>query len=795
MLDLNPNPDLGALDADLILRGFVPTWVAVTLAVACALFATLAYRREAGRVAAWRRGLLAVIRVGTLAALVALATKPALVRDVRGTKPRPVVILADDSQSMTARDPRPLLLDQFRAALAFNVVAPDAAPPSGSAALPAGTPSTPSRLEVERAILANPRLDLVAGLGERHPVQPSKFGSGRAALDPRAPDWAGALTGTEPRTAMLDAVADLLKRDAADLPAGVVLLTDGRDTASRVDVASVGAECRRLDVPLHVVLVGGSSAGQVSLREAGVPETVYVDDTAVVPVRFRARGATGGSAELTLKLGGREVARKLVDITGGEDQRATLAFDPQKSDALPGKQDLTVAVRVVTDAAQAGDEVVKPVRVIDRKLKVFVAERAPRWDYKFLQRALLRDRRVEARFWLASADREALNSGVPYLPAFPASREELAAFDLVVLGDLPASAFTASQMESLREFVAEGGGLVVIAAPGGQLATWVGTPLADVLPAELLPDAPAGRAQTEAFRVALTPTGARSGALRLGDDAEASSKVWAELPGVYGYAPTGRLKPAAELLATHPDAKGLDGKPATILASHYYGKGYVLLSAIDETWRWRYNAGDKLFGRYWSQLVYLAGAPRTLGTKLTQLALDSPDPTLGESSSVYARLLKPDLTPQTADSVEAVVEKLDALAGEAGRTSRLTLRRLPGQPGEYTAAVPFNRVGKFALKVDNAGNPGEFEYRVALPPDHELSPGGPDEESAAKLAELSGGALYREEDLSKLPAAIAPKSTPTLTREETVLWGRWSFALVLALLTLEWVGRRWVSLS
>ena len=785
---------LGVSDADLILRGFLPPWLAVALLALCALLAVFVYRREAGRIPAWKRGVLAAIRVGTFATLVALATKPSLVRDVAGEKPRPVVILADDTQSMTTRDPRPLTIDRFRAALAFDLIAPDSRP-TGSADVPATTPAEPSRLELEKALLTNQRLDLIGRLAARNPVQPGRFGTGRAALDPRDPGWVQTLTGTEPRTALVDTIGDLLKRDPSDLPAAIVAFTDGRDNASRATAATVGAECGRLGVPLHLVVIGGAAAGQVVLREVGAPETVYVDDTAAVPIRFRAKGAAGGQAELTLKLGGREVARKLVPVADGEDQREVLTFDPVKADALPGKQDLTVAVRVVTDTAPVGDEVVKAVRVIDRKLKVFVAERVPRWDYKFLQRALLRDRRVEARFWLAGADREALNSGPPYLPEFPATREELAEYDLLVLGDLPASAFTPARLESIREFVAEGGGLIVIAAPKGELPTWVGTPLADVLPTELLPDPPAIGPQTETFRPVPTPSGARAAALKLGDDPQQTAAIWAELPGVYAYAPLGRLKPAAEVLLVHPSVKGLDGKPAAILASHYYGKGYVLFSAIDETWRWRYNAGDKYFGRYWTQLVYLAGAPRTLGTKLTQLSLDTPDPVLGQASSLYARLLKPDLTPRTADSVEATIERLDAEPGDAGRTSRLTLRQLPGQPGEYTSAIPFNRVGKFVVTVDNAGNPGIFEYRVTLPPDHELSPGGPDEELIAKLAELSGGAAYREEDLTRLPGAIEPKSTPTVTREETVLWGWWSFALVLVLLTLEWVGRRWVSLS
>ena len=304
---------------------------------------------------------------------------------------------------------------------------------------------------------------------------------------------------------------------------------------------------------------------------------------------------------------------------------------------------------------------------------------------------------------------------------------------------------------------------------------------------------PAG-GRVEAFRPVLTSAGTRSGAVRLDDDPGENARVWAGLPGVTWYCPTARLKPAAEALLAHPTARTLDGKPAPLLAGHYYGKGYAVFVGFDEGWRWRYNAADKYFGRFWSQVVYLAGAPRTLGTRATQLSLDTPDPLLGQAGQVYARLLRADLTPQTAESVEATVERLDAAAG-GGRTQRVTLRRLPGQPGEFTAAVPFNQTGRFALTVDNAGRPGVVEYRVGLPPDHELSAGGPAEDDLRKLAEVSGGRLYREEDLHTLAAGVKPQSTLLVTRDETVLWDWWAFAVVAGLFTLEWVGRKAWGLS
>src|SRR5262249_7351509 len=159
---------------------------------------------------------------------------------------------------------------------------------------------------------------------------------------------------------------------------------------------------------------------------------------------------------------------------------------------------------------------------------------------------------------------------------------------------------------------------IQIAGKGHAPASYVGTPLADVLPVEFRavkfkmdPDS-----RNEGFRPVPTPVGDRSALLGLEDTPAESKKVWATLPPVMWYYPVIKLKPAAEVFLVHPPDKMTDGKPMPLFAAHYYGKGYVMFAGFDETWRWRRNEADKYFYRFWSQAVYASGAPRTLGTKL-----------------------------------------------------------------------------------------------------------------------------------------------------------------------------------
>lgn len=790
---------ISPLFADLALRGWFPLWLAVTLGIASAIGIALLYFKESGRLPVFTRIFLAASRIAILGTVLFLVLRPTIVRQRTDDRPRPVVLLVDESQSMQTRDPRNNFAERWRVGMAFNHVPGDKAiPTNGSVGdIPADVPEKPSRTELVKAALIHPRWKLIDRLKDLGPLQPAGFGGRRIAKDARDAKWVESIGDGETRTAIADSILDLLSRDDADRPAAVVLMTDGRENSGKQSLEDLGRECARAGVPLHIYGVGSSSYGTLQLRDVAVADTLFVEDTVAVPVRYRVRGYQAGSVEITVKLNGNEVARKMVEVKEGEDIRELLAFVPQQKDVQPGKQELTTSIRMSAGNELISDDLTKSVRVVDRKVKVLVLDSEPRWDFKFLQRALLRDRRVEATFYLANADSAAMRAGPPFIFGFPGTRQELFAYDLIVLGDLPASAMAPDQREFLRDFVAEGGGLIHIAGRQHAPAWFVNTPLADLLPVEVQPVRFAidSAAAAVPFRPQPTAAGLRSPLLSLDDDPVENVRTWQTLPEIYWFYPSTKLKPASDSLLVHPEQKTPDGKPMPLLAGHYYGKGYVLFAAFDETWRWRFNAADQFFGRFWSQAVYAAGVPRTLGTKLTQLSLDTADPLVGRTGQIYARLFSPDLRPLTADRIEARLERLDAAAEDPNRIRSVELKAVPGQPGDYLASLPFNRVGKFAFKVDAGADAASLEYRVGLPADHELAPGGMAEEDLRRLAEATGGTFYREEDLHAMPTTVKPQTYPITLREEILLWNRWALFLLIGLFTLEWFFRKFNGLS
>jgi len=804
------------LFAELALRGW-PLWTGVVLGFTAAVAVGALYVRESPRLGFPARAAMALLRIAIVATVAFLLLRPVWVNEKKGERRRPVALLVDVSQSMNAKDPRPGNSDQWRVAIAHGFVPPDKGIPESPviSAIGDGTlPDKPARFEIAREVLLNPKLALLDKLrADSGPVEPSTFGAnrvGREAFDTR---WIKDLAAPEPRTALADAVSELIDRDEKDLPASIVVITDGRENYSsrRRSLDDLARECARLQVPLHIYGVGSSAYGHVQLREALVPDTLFVDDLVAVPVRYRVKGVTDGKAEIVLKYGDREVARKTIDpVREGDDLREILTFSPTKQDAEAKKPELTVTVRVTTGfgatAEILADETVKNVKVVDRKLKVLVVDSLPRFDFKFLQRALLRDRRVEASFFLTEGDRQSMKAGRPWVPGFAVGRDEfrkeLFEYDLLIFGDIPAAFWTPEQQDVIKQFVAEGGGMIHVAGKWHAPAGWVKSPIGDVLPVEIeaarfpieSPARPIG------FKPQVAPASARAAVLSLEDDPLDNARRWRQLSEMYWHYPVKKLKPAAEAFLVHPTEKTTDGKPMPLLAGHYYGKGYVLFMGFDETWRWRFNEADKYFGRFWSQAVYVAGVPRTVGTKLTQLSMNTTDPIQGKTGEVYARLFTKDFQPLTADEVEARLVKLDADPNEkdANVPVKLTAIRGPNnQPtGEYIATMPFNRTGRFALKVDPSnGNPANLDYRVSLPPEHELAPGAMAEGDLRKLAEATGGSFYREEDLYKMPANVKPQNAPFSIRTEFILWNKWAMILLIVLLSLEWVVRKFNGLS
>ena len=793
---------------ELSFRGLTTGWifVLVLLVLLGALAVAFFYFLEKGTLGWFRRILLIGLRCSLLLLLLFLIMRPILLIEFAGERPQGVALLIDNSESMgdKARDRRLTNVDKARVAIAMNLLPLDSPIHAKMPTLPAGTPKDPPRMDLVKAVLTHPQLNLLESLQKLGPLRTYYFGHDVRGLQDDDTDLARSISLSykphESRTALADAIMKILQSKDADPPSAIVVITDGQDNASKYTLQEAAEDCRLMKVPLHIYGVGSSEGGQLQLKEVGgATGTLFAEDAVTIPLRWRAQGFKKGTAEITLELGGKEVAKKEFNLQTGEDLREEFGFVVPKDPLKRETQDLVATIKYRSEGATFEDKLTRTMRVVDAKIRILYIEHSPRWEFKFLQPALVNrfKKRCDVDFILVNAAPEVAKSGPPYVPEFYKTREKFleAKYNLIILGDVASSYFNKDQQGWVREFVEKRGGLIVIAGRQNMPSSYdEKSPVAEMLPIEFKPEKFGLDAEksTQEYTPTLTEAGQRTDWLAMADTPEESADVWRKkLMGFHWNYPVTKLRPAATALIVNPRAK-MGDKPMPVLAMHPFGKGRVLWLGTDETWRWRWNFQDKYFDRLWGQLIYQMGSPSLLGdgAERTQIALNRSQAVVGTQSTVHVTLLDTEFNPRRDLKVEAELEYVD----KPGKKIPVALNLLGGGRGEYSALISHQHAGRFELRVKNPAL-HTFSFRVDLPPKHELEESGLADKALRDAAQHSGGRFYREEDLHQLAGSIELRKQKFTRRQEVLLWNPLAIVLFLGLITMEWLVRKYADLS
>jgi hypothetical protein len=754
-----------------------------------------------------RRLLLTALRVLFLALILALLLQPVLAFTVEGSVRRVLVMLVDGSASMQIQDPRLEAADQKRAAIAKDLADPAKGLAAPLDARQAREVEQVARVEIVRAALQNERLDLLPRLDREFDLDAYSFGQGVAPLASRREasgatnaearpaqvtvdqfTWVDRLKAEAPATALGDSLREVLNRKRGQPLAGVVLVTDGANNSGSAP-REIAELLRQENVPLYVYGVGITSPRDLIVANLFAPETAFLREEFSLTVRVRAQGLSGERAELVLKLGGETVATKTLTFAGDGEQVVPLKFTP----AREGEFDLEASLEPRPDeAVKDNNTKAQRLRVIDAKIKALMVEQSPRWEYRYLQTMLLRDRRVDLKCWLAEGSPGlARGEKSPYLEQFPDRKDDLFQYDLVIFGDVDPRLMSATRLENLNELVSRfGGALVVVAGKRFTPHAYRRSVLDKMLPVEFEPSALETGPEPVAdkpIHLELTAAGRASPMLRLSDKDEENIALWKQLPPVYWVARVLRPKPAAEVLLVDPDAtrESRFGK-MPVIALQQYGLGTVMYVGTDNTWRWRKNVGDIYYTALWGQIAQRVSLPRLLGgSKRTQLSTDRQNYVTGDRVTLYARLYSAGFDPVQEPSVKGLYGLRDASGGRA----EVTLRPVPEQPGLYRGEFVAGAPGAYQFFVEQDLNT-PLDFNVTEPK-FELGETAMNEPLLRDLARVTGGAFFREEDLHKLPDTISARTERVRSPLEVPLWSSpLYFLLLLGVVTAEWVLRK-----
>ena len=774
-------------DLSLYFRHPWPLLVAVGLIGVAAVATGVLYRRERG-LSRGQRVLLGVFRVVLYGILILLLFEPVLTVERSVELRKSVLVLVDSSESMGIHDERKSRAELEEAALALGLQPFDRT----SFALSAEAKNTirkATRLGLAKALLDHPELDAFDRLAREHRLRLFRFGSGLEPLGQERDAALGStadLEATDKATHVGAAISEAVGRyGGGESVAAVILLTDGASNGG-LEPLEVARRLKKQGIPLFPIGLGLPRQPDVRIQTIVAQENVFAGDRLPVRVELESLGFPGRTVDLVATLSGREVARRAVRLRDG-GQFAELTVAPEVAgqslrlqvsiDPLPG------------ETAVANNTAGQPLEVIDDKIHVLYVEGRPRWEYRYLRAVLLRDHRLDVKFLMTQGDRDLARASDRYLATFPETTGEVFPFDLVILGDVPASYFSARQLARMEELVRQhGGSLLMLAGARHAPASYVGTAIKDVLPVRLRPEA--AERVGDLVHPVVTEAGQKSAVVSLERDADRNAALWSLVRPLYQLARLDGTKPAATVLASLSGTPWRGDEPYPLIAWHRYGTGKCLFVATDQLWRLRFKRGDKYHARFWGQTIQFLTLGRLLGeNKQIRLEIDRKDDyRTGERVHVYANVLQESYEPLTAAGYTVRVD----LLGDNPISKDLRLQPVDGSPGLYQGFFPVTEKGRYRLRTHSGDTQraNVVQFDVVEVPLEELE-GSMQEQTLRKMAHFSGGRYVPIRELPNLPGAISTERDIAPDRRDKELWDLpLIFIVLLACAALEWALRR-----
>jgi uncharacterized membrane protein len=725
-----------------------PVLLVVAAATALAVLALLTYRGVTTTDRTRDRVVLVGLRLAALAVLLFCLFRPTLILKAAVPQQNFLGILIDDSRSMSIADRE-------------------------------GQP----RSAFIQEQLNGPNAPLLAALSQKFVVRFFRFSSSSDRVN-----TAGDLKfgGTSTRLAP---ALDRARDELAGLPlAGLVMVTDGADTSdAAIDETLAGLKAR--SIPVFTVGVGQERfARDVQVTRVETPRAVLKGTALVVDVVLSQSGYGGKTVPLSVEDDGRIVSTQEVTLPAdGEAATVKVRFTANEAGAR------LFRFKVPT---QAGEQVTQNnardalIEVNDRREKILYFEGEPRFEMKFIRRAVQDDKNLQVTILLRTAENKYWRGDVSdkdeLLGGFPKTREELFAYRSIILGSVEAASFTPEQLRMLADFVNKrGGGLLML---GGRRAFaeggWGGTPVGEVLPVVI--ENATGKYFSE-LPARPTRAGATFPVTQVAGDERASSAKWNDLPPVSSVNSVRQAKPGATVLLTGVDNRKQD---QIVLAYQRYGRGKAIAMPIQDSWLWRMDAKiavtDTTHAMFWRRLIrwLVDGVPEQVNLTTTA---DRVEP--GEPIKLSAEVLD-----------RAYVEVNDSrviarVTSPTGKATEVPVEWTVTKDGDYRASFVPDESGVYDVRVTAARDQKDLgsaamHVRVSAG-DAEYFDAAMRSTLLKRVAEDTGGRFFTTADVASLPEAISYSGRGVTVVEERELWDMPAlFLALIGLVAAEWGYRR-----
>lgn len=591
------------------------------------------------------------------------------------------------------------------------------------------------------------------------------------------------------------AASTVTDQNAATKPAAIVLISDGQSNSgpSPIDYAKILASEK---IPVFCVGIGApKEPADLGIIDVEHSQRIFRTDRLRGVIQIKERIPTGEPYVIQALCRGKVVWQK--ELTSGDVPLRRVDFEVEaeqlvakveeldlesQSKSTPIELDFVVESKI-DEISASNNHFATALWGVVRKNKVLILDVRGRWELRYINNALQRDPSwdVESHMGPKAFEKS----------FFPATRNGLFQFDLIVLTNESLSRMDEGQQNWVAEFVASsGGGLILIDGGRDSKESELSPSFKELLP---FAEHKSMARDISVSGISLSNTAFEQPAFLIDSDKDRSLQIWKQLPAPRNPA---WVTPAvgSEVLMT-ATVKELEGqRDIPLLISRYYGQGRVLYSASDETWRWRYNVADLYHQRFWNQIAQWC-MRMPFAVRNDFVALDSGALRYEPNSEITIRARIKEETPsEEARTVNAVITR----NGE--RFGTLPLSEDSEVRGYFNSTSTDWPTGDYRITLEAAGIPTdvlqlETTFRVSERKDLESQTLACNESLLKEIATTTGGAYFTLDNANQLQGALEPYRTGRIEQHQWLLWQSYPwFVTIVLLLAAEWYLRKQVGL-
>ena len=401
-----------------------------------------------------------------------------------------------------------------------------------------------------------------------------------------------------------------LQRTQVDPPLrGVILVSDAAQTVQppEVEPTLIASQMAQLDQTLLVVGIGPrTSRSQFrDIAIEGIPEHLdaFEKKELQIPLIVRAQGVQNQLIKLNFTL---RASGKPDQVLAAEQLSAT---EPTQSISrsfkliAPEEGEYLLQVEAKADINEqvtTNNTAIAFVTVRKGGASILYLEGEPRFEQQFLKRSLNSSRDFVVHYgWIQEKNRNRW----PIDFSKPPVSLDFEKYDVILLGDIDASAIHPDNLSLIRQRVSKGAGLLLMGGYHSFDAGGYGnTTLAPAFPVELT------KGRSQPFDMPVLPAFQTSEPTRIKLLSEhpitalvpepENAKAWENLKPLLSINRLGkpRVEPGVKVLAASEK-----GEP--ILVTGEFGNGRVLAFAGDTTYQWWLSGDQQIHKQFWRQAV------------------------------------------------------------------------------------------------------------------------------------------------------------------------------------------------